>query len=51
MKTKTIEVSLEPGVPDGHDILYTGEGDEGPGILAGDLVVRIKIKSHKDFKR
>lgn len=51
MKVKTIEVALEPGVPQDHDILYTSEGDEAPGILAGDLVVRIKIEKHPVFVR
>jgi len=46
MKIKTIEVALEAGCPNEHDILYTSEGDEAPGILAGDLVVRIKIEKH-----
>lgn len=51
MQTKKIEVGLECGVPDGHDYVYTGESDEAPGIMAGDLHVRIKIKPHKIFTR
>ncbi len=45
--TKTIEVGLEAGVPHDYDYTYTGESDEGPGIMAGDLYVRIKIEKHK----
>jgi len=44
-------VSIEPGVPNEYDIKYTGEGDEAPGIHAGDLYVRILIDDHKVFKR
>lgn len=50
-KEKTIEVPLEKGVPDNHDYVFYGEGDEAPGIMAGDLHVRVKIKPHKLFER
>jgi DnaJ family protein A protein 2 len=46
-----IEVTLEPGVPHEHDYVLTGESDEAPNILAGDLHVRIMIKKHKTFSR
>lgn len=48
---KVIEVHLEPGVRNEYDYQYQGEGDEAPGILAGDLYVRINIEKHKVFKR
>lgn len=38
-------------MPNEHDILYTGESDEAPGIMAGDLVVRILIKKHSTYVR
>jgi len=38
-----MEVPVEPGVPDKKEIIFTGEADEGPGIMAGDLHVRINI--------
>lgn len=31
--------------------MFHGEGSEAPGILAGDFVVQLKIKKHKEFKR
>lgn len=48
---KIIQVGLEKGVPDDHDYTFYGEGDEMPGIMAGDLYVRIKIAKHKVFER
>jgi DnaJ family protein A protein 2 len=48
---KTIEVPLEKGVPDEHDYVFYGESDEIPGVMAGDLYIRIKIKKHKIFER
>jgi len=44
-------VSLEPGVPNEYDYIFTGEADEAPGIMAGDLYVRIKIEKHRVFVR
>jgi len=49
--TKTVEVAVEPGVPDQNDYIFTGESDEAPGIIAGDLYVRIMIEPHPVFKR
>lgn len=43
---KVIDVGLEPGVPDEHDYVYTGECDEYPGIMAGDLHFRVMIQPH-----
>jgi len=48
---KDLEVTIEPGVFDGHDIVYTGEHDEYPGVMAGDLHIRIKVDPHPVFKR
>ena len=42
---------LEPGVPHEHDYILTGEGEEAPEIMAGDLYVRIMIKKHAIFTR
>jgi len=48
---KVIEIPLERGVPDDHDYIFYGESDEMPGIMAGDLHIRIKIKKHAVFER
>jgi len=48
---KTLEVAIEVGVPHEHHEKFTGEADEYPGIMAGDLVVRILIEKHKTFER
>jgi len=40
---KELEVAIEPGVPHEYDYKFNGEADEGPGILAGDVYVRVKI--------
>jgi len=32
-----LDVYIEPGTPDKHVIEFYGEGDEYPGISAGDI--------------
>lgn len=46
-----MEVSIEPGTPDEHEYVYSGEGNEIPGAEAGDLVVVVSIKKHRFFER
>ena len=46
-----LEVNVEPGVYHDFDYIQTGEGDEGPGIMGGDIYVRVQIEEHKVFKR
>eukprot|EP01016_Furgasonia_blochmanni_P016152 TRINITY_DN1918_c0_g1_i5.p1 TRINITY_DN1918_c0_g1~~TRINITY_DN1918_c0_g1_i5.p1 ORF type:complete len:494 (-),score=187.62 TRINITY_DN1918_c0_g1_i5:221-1702(-) len=48
---KNLEVAVEQGVPDEHQYVFHGEGDELPGVMAGDIVVRIKIEKHAQFQR
>jgi len=49
--TKTIDVPIEQGIPDGHQAVFHGEGDEIPGTMAGDVVVTVTIEAHKKFER
>jgi DnaJ-class molecular chaperone len=46
-----VEVSIEPGCPTDHIIKYNGMGNEIPGAEAGDLVVKVGVKKHKQFER
>ncbi|KAJ3328285.1 DnaJ (Hsp40), sub A, member 4 [Blyttiomyces sp. JEL0837] len=48
---KIIEVHIDPGMTAGQKIVFTGEGDQSPGIVPGDLVVIIDEKEHERFKR
>eukprot|EP01017_Pseudomicrothorax_dubius_P028943 TRINITY_DN3483_c0_g1_i2.p1 TRINITY_DN3483_c0_g1~~TRINITY_DN3483_c0_g1_i2.p1 ORF type:complete len:457 (-),score=146.16 TRINITY_DN3483_c0_g1_i2:95-1465(-) len=49
--TKELDVTIEPGVPHEKDIVLTGEGDEVPGVLPGDIVFRVMIEPHPIYKR
>lgn len=50
-ENKTIEVAVEQGVPHEHHVTFHGDGEEYPGVHAGDLIVRIIIEPHKRFER
>jgi DnaJ family protein A protein 2 len=48
---KTIEVPIEQGCPNDHHVQFTGEGNEIPGALAGDLIVKFVVEKHPVFER
>jgi molecular chaperone DnaJ len=47
---KKIEFDIPPGIDIG-DYTIPNEGDEIPGGINGDLIVRIHVQSHSNFKR
>jgi DnaJ family protein A protein 2 len=47
----TLEVAVEPGCPNEHSYIFHGMADEQPGVMAGDVHVRIFIEKHKEFTR
>jgi len=51
LEKKTVEVPIEQGAPAEHHVTFTGEGDEIPGAMAGDLIVRLVIEKHPVFER
>ncbi|KAJ3261991.1 Type I HSP40 co-chaperone [Boothiomyces macroporosus] len=48
---KILEVFIEKGMLDGQKITFTGEGDQAPGIIPGDIVIVIEQKEHSRFQR
>jgi len=50
-KSKTIEIELDKGAPDGKRYNFAGESDEFPGVEPGDVMVEIMIDKHKKFIR
>uniref|UniRef100_A0AC34GX69 CR-type domain-containing protein n=1 Tax=Panagrolaimus sp. ES5 TaxID=591445 RepID=A0AC34GX69_9BILA len=48
---KLIEVNITPGMRDGQKFVLHNEGDQEPGIEAGDVVLVIQCKDHKLFER
>lgn len=41
----TLEVT--PGMPEGHEVNFEGEGDESPDWEAGDVVLRVRSRKSK----
>ena len=51
-KTRKIDIDIPAGIDNGHTISLRGEGEPGTlGGPAGDLLVTIRVKSHKLFIR
>ncbi len=48
---KDIEVYIEQGMPDGAEILFEGEGDQGPGESPSHLKFFVRTVPHKLFVR
>lgn len=48
---KILEVHIDKGMEDGQKITFSGEGDQTPGLEAGDIVIVLDEKEHPLFKR
>lgn len=48
---KVLEVHVPKGAKHGHQIKFSGESDERPGQLPGDIVFVVQEKEHDMFKR
>lgn len=48
---KVLNIVLERGVPDGHEIVFENEGDEHPDHLAGHVVFHVRAQPHPVFRR
>lgn len=48
---KVLHVHVDRGVKSGTKVEFRGEGDQAPGILAGDVVFQIEQKPHARFER
>lgn len=48
---KVLEVNIEKGMKNGQKIKFSGEADEVPGTVPGDVVIMVQEKEHDVFKR
>lgn len=48
---KVLEVHIGKGMRNGQQITFTGEGDQAPGIIPGDVIIVIDEKPHSRFRR
>mmetsp|Transcript_9012 Transcript_9012/g.25707 ORF Transcript_9012/g.25707 Transcript_9012/m.25707 type:complete len:418 (+) Transcript_9012:110-1363(+) len=50
-ENKTLEVYIEKGMKHRQKIVFSGEADEAPGVLPGDVVIIVDQQSHDTFQR
>ncbi|CAL9697504.1 unnamed protein product [Knipowitschia caucasica] len=48
---KILEVHIDKGMKDGQKITFNGEGDQEPGLEAGDVIIVLDQKEHGTFQR
>jgi len=48
---KVLEVNIEKGMSHGQKVRFSGEADEVPGTIPGDVVIVVQQKEHETFKR
>ncbi|KAI0262964.1 hypothetical protein BC834DRAFT_889876 [Gloeopeniophorella convolvens] len=48
---KMLEVHIDKGMKGGQTITFSGESDQAPGVVPGDVVIVIEEKPHERFKR
>ena len=51
VERKVLHVPVDRGVPSGKKIDFRGEGDQMPGVEAGDVQFEIETKPHARFQR
>ncbi len=49
-QSRTLEVNIPAGTPDGHRLRLRGQGGGGRGGQAGDLYLRVRIAPHPLFR-
>lgn len=46
-----LEVNIEKGMRNNQRIMFSGQGNQEPGLQAGDIIIILKEKKHSVFKR
>lgn len=44
-------MNIDKGMQDGQRITFSGEADQAPGLVPGDIIIVIEEKEHPRFKR
>jgi DnaJ-class molecular chaperone len=47
----TLEVLVEKGMPEGHELKFEMEADESPDMLPGDVIFQVHTHPHSVFRR
>jgi DnaJ-related protein SCJ1 len=49
--TSTIELDLERGMKEGHQIVFEMEADQSPDLIPGDVIIAVRSRKHDVFTR
>jgi len=49
--SKILEVHIDKGMQEGQKVTFRGEGDQEPGLEAGDVVIVLKEREHQTYTR
>lgn len=44
-------LDVERGIPEGHEVVFEGEGDENPDWEPGDVVLRVRSRREQGWWR
>ncbi|KAJ2778025.1 Type I HSP40 co-chaperone [Coemansia javaensis] len=50
-ENKQLEVNIDRGMKDGQKVTFSGEADQMPGVIPGDIIIVVREKEHPRFKR
>jgi len=48
---KVLEVNIDKGMKDGQHVTFSGEADQAPNTIPGDVVIVVEEKPHERFRR
>lgn len=48
---KVLDVYIDKGMRHGQKVVFSGEGDQSPDVIPGDIIVVLQQKEHAVFKR
>jgi DnaJ-class molecular chaperone len=48
---KSLDLIIERGMPDGHEVVFEKEGEQAPNVIPGDVVIKLRTRPHNVFKR
>jgi len=48
---KVLDVYIDKGMRHGQRVVFSGEGDQTPDVIPGDIIVVLQQKEHTSFKR
>jgi len=49
--SQMLDLYINPGMRDGQKIVFSGEGDQSPDLIPGDIVFALEQEQHSVFKR